>query len=102
MSNGRRSAKVILTQRYLLYMRGKEDSRKRVGKNPRANHSLGIIERTRNVTSVISLDISEKIVLFGKQKKGMQAQVVQMCLMAVGKIYHWSQMDVLIGTTHGC
>ena len=83
-------------------MRGKEDLRKRVGKNSRADHSLGIIGRIENVTSVISLDISGRIVLFGKQKRKMQAQVVQMCLKAVGKMYCWSQMDVLIGTTHGC
>ena len=32
----------------------------------------------------------------------MQAQVMQMCLKIVGKIYWLFQMDVLIETTHGC
>ena len=43
MSNDRRCAKVILTQRYLLYMRGKEDPKKIVERNPRVDHSLEII-----------------------------------------------------------
>ena len=64
MSNEKRSTKVILTQRYLLCMRSKEDLRKRVDKNLRIDHSLGIIGRTKNVTSVISLDISRRIILF--------------------------------------
>ena len=85
MSNGRRSTKVIPTQRYLLYMRGKEDLKKIVGGNPRIDHSLRIIERTKNVTSVISLDISGRIILFRRQKKKLQAQVVPMYLKAAGK-----------------
>ena len=83
-------------------MRGKEDLGKRVEGNPRIDHSLEIIERTGNVTSVISLDISGRNVLFERQKRGMQAQVVLMCLKAVGKIYWWFQIDVLIRIIHGC
>ena len=66
MRNERRSTKEILTQKYLLCMRGKEDLGKRVGENLRVDHSLGIIGRTENVTSVISLNISGRIILFEK------------------------------------
>ena len=38
--------------------------RKKSRRNPRIDHNLGIIKRTRNVTSVIGLDISGRIILF--------------------------------------